>query len=269
MNFHKRFQVAPKQTVKLSRHDPEFTGVYKDKEQAQPELEKVLRKLSHLQALHYADGRNALLIVLQAMDTGGKDGTIRSVFSGVNPQGCRVTSFKVPSAEEAAHDFLWRVHQAVPPKGYIGIFNRSHYEEVLIVRVHNLVPKPVWSARYHQINMFEEILAANGVTILKFFLHISKEEQKNRLVSRLDNPEKNWKFNANDLEERKRWGDYTRAYEDLLSRCSRETAPWFIIPANKKWFRNLAVASVIVQTLENLQMKYPKPAKGLSKIVVK
>ncbi|MDB6031592.1 MAG: polyphosphate:nucleotide phosphotransferase, family [Verrucomicrobiales bacterium] len=259
MDFRKRFIVSPGKKVNLSKHDPAFTGDYKDKARAKEEFEKFSAKLITLQNAFYADSSKALLIVLQAMDTGGKDGTIRHVFSGVNPEGCRVTAFKAPSQDELAHDFLWRIHAAIPPKGYIGIFNRSHYEDVLIVRVHNLVPKEVWSRRYDQINEFENILTENNVTVLKIFLHISKDEQKRRLDARRQDPEKNWKFNPDDLKERKHWDDYTKAYEEALTRCSTKAAPWFVIPADNKWFRNLAVLKIVTQTLEGLKPRYPKP----------
>jgi len=269
MNFGKRFRVTPGHKVKLSRFDPDDTAGFKDKSEAKDLLEKNISRLSDLQYLLYAENERALLIVLQAMDAGGKDGTIRHVMSGVNPQGCRVTSFKVPSAEEASHDFLWRIHKAVPARGGIGIFNRSHYEDVLIVRVHGLVPKSVWEQRYGQINAFERILADNNVTILKFFLNISKDEQKARLKSRLKDADKNWKISPADIDERKYWDDYMKAYEDALTRCSTDWAPWYIIPANGKWFRNLAVSQIIVETLERFDMKFPPPAHDLSKIVVK
>jgi PPK2 family polyphosphate:nucleotide phosphotransferase len=268
MNFRKSFIVKPGQKVRLSRFDPADTNGFDDKAAAAGLLQRNIERLAKLQDRLYAEHRHALLIVLQAMDAGGKDGTVRHVMSGVNPQGCRVTSFKAPTAEELAHDFLWRIHQAVPDKGEIGIFNRSHYEDVLIVRVHDLVPKSVWSARYAQINHFEQTLAASGVTILKFFLHISRAEQRDRLEARLHDPDKNWKMNPADLVERKRWDDYTIAYEDALSRCSTDWAPWFIIPANKKWFRNVAVSGIIVAALERLDPQYPKPAPGLAKLKV-
>jgi PPK2 family polyphosphate:nucleotide phosphotransferase len=188
--------------------------------------------------------------------------------SGINPQGVRVTSFKKPTEEELAHDFLWRIHQAVPPRGMIGIFNRSHYEDVLIVRVHQLVPKKVWQKRYEQINNFEHLLADNGVTILKFYLHISKEEQKERFQARLDEPHKRWKFNPADLSERALWGDYRQAFEDVFERCSTTQAPWYVVPANKKWYRNLAISEVILQTLMDLDMKYPEPAEDLDDIII-
>jgi PPK2 family polyphosphate:nucleotide phosphotransferase len=222
--------------------------------------------LEELQYKLYADNRHALLVVLQALDAGGKDGTIRHVMTGFNPQGCHVTSSKVPSAEEADHDYLWRIHKALPPRGDIGIFNRSHYEDVLVVRVHDLVPKKVWSRRYDQINAFEKILAENGMTIVKFFLHISKEEQKRRFQARLDDKAKHWKLAAGDFEERKHWDDYVEAYEDCLRRCSTAHAPWYVIPSDKKWFRNLAVSSILVETLEALDLEYPEPSLDISTI---
>ncbi len=267
MNFIKRFEVRPGRKFHLRDCDPGETGNV-TKASAQPLLAKNIQRLAELQYQLYAENKRALLIILQAMDAGGKDGTIRHVFSGLNPQGCRVTSFKAPSADELAHDFLWRIHRAVPAKGEIGVFNRSHYEDVLIVRVHNLVPKSVWSKRYEQINRFERHLADNHVVILKFFLHISKDEQKERLEARLRDPRKNWKFEPRDLEERKLWDDYRRAYEAALIRCSTDHAPWFIIPANKKWFRDLAISAIIVDTLEKLDMQFPKPKYDLAKLKV-
>jgi PPK2 family polyphosphate:nucleotide phosphotransferase len=243
--------------IKLSKYDPGDTFHYDD-ENFQDKLAKTLKRLDELQELLYAEKKHALLIVLQGMDTAGKDGTIRHVMSGVSPTGCSVTSFKVPNSEELAHDFLWRVHKAVPAKGIIGIFNRSHYEDVLVVRVHKLVPKDVWKARYNEINRFEKNLAENGVTILKFFLHISKQEQKKRLDERMQDPRKKWKLSKSDEKERKLWDDYVVAYEALLSRCTTEYAPWFIIPSDHKWFRNLAVSQIIVEALEDLDMHYPK-----------
>ena len=210
--------------------------------------------------------KRALLIVLQGLDTGGKDGTIRHVMSGVNPQGCKVTPFKVPAGEETDHDFLWRIHHAVPGFGYIGIFNRSHYEDVLVVRVHNIVPKSQWSRRYDQINNFEEFLTQNNVKILKFFLHISKDEQKKRLMDRIDDPDKHWKISEADFNERRFWNDYTAAYEDALTKCSTDAAPWYVIPSNKKWFRNLAVSHIIAETLEEMDLKLPKPSIDVKKL---
>jgi PPK2 family polyphosphate:nucleotide phosphotransferase len=269
MNFTKRFIVKPSRNVRLSRHDPDDTAGFKDKERAAEQLARNIQRLADLQHRFYAENQRALLVVFQAMDAAGKDGTIRQVMSGLNPQSCRVTSFKAPTADELDHDYFWRIHHAVPARGEIGIFNRSHYEEVLIVRVRNLVPKSVWSKRYAQINDFERLLTDNGVVIRKFFLHISKDEQRERMKARLHNPQKNWKFNPGDLAERQHWGDYQRAYEDALSQCSPQRAPWFIIPANKKWFRNLAVSSILVETLEELDPQYPKPLPGLSRIRVR
>jgi PPK2 family polyphosphate:nucleotide phosphotransferase len=261
-------QIPRGEKIRLKDFDPDYTGQYKDKDGAKAQTEKNIARLAELQEVMYAEGRHALLIILQAMDAGGKDGTIKKVMSGVNPQGCRVTSFKVPTPEELSHDFLWRVHQHVPPRGYIGIFNRSHYEDVLIVRVHNLVPKVVWRERYEQINNFEKLLADNGVTILKFFLHISKDEQKQRLQERLDDKSKNWKFNPGDLKARALWDDYMAAYEDAINKCNTPWAPWHIVPANKKWYRNLAIAERLVEALESLDMKYPPAPEGIEKIVI-
>lgn len=222
--------------------------------------------LPELQQRLYAEGRQALLIILQAMDAGGKDGTIRRVMSVLNPQGCRVTSFKAPTPEDLAHDFLWRVHTAAPRRGEIMIFNRSHYEDVLIVRVRGLVPKAVWSARYAQINAFEELLASQGVRILKFFLHIGRAEQKRRLQERLDDPSKHWKVNPADVEERRRWDDYQDAYEEAIRRCSTPVAPWYVVPADHKWVRNAVIARVVRETLEDMNPRYPEPACDVGKI---
>jgi PPK2 family polyphosphate:nucleotide phosphotransferase len=216
----------------------------------------------------YAENRRSVLLVLQGMDTSGKDGTIRTVTSGVNPQSCQVVPFKQPSAEELDHDFLWRIHQAVPRRGNIGIFNRSHYEDVLVVRVHKLVPEAQWHKRYDQINAFEELLVEGGITLLKCFLHVSKDEQKKRLQARLDDPDKRWKFNHGDLDERKLWDDYQRAYEDALTRCNTAHAPWYIVPADRKWYRNLVVSQILREALEKLNPKFPPSAEGLDGIVV-
>ena len=258
MDFCKRLRVEPGRKVRLADCDPDDTPGADGKKEARSLLDNNVKRLAELQYLLYAESSRALLIVLQAMDAGGKDGAIRRVMGPMNPQGCEVTSFKGPTAEDLAHDFLWRVHKAVPAKGVIGIFNRSHYEDVLIVRVRDLAPKSVWSKRYGQINAFEKILAQNDVHILKFFLHISAAEQLERLMARLDEPDKHWKATIGDFEERKHWDDYQRAYEEALGRCSTDAAPWFIIPANKKWFRDLAVSQIIVETLEKLDMKFPK-----------
>jgi PPK2 family polyphosphate:nucleotide phosphotransferase len=267
MNSHK-LMVKPGARVKLVDRHADDTHGY-TREDATQEVLVYRARMAELQELLYAERKHSLLIVLQAMDAGGKDGTIRTVMSGVNPQSCQVTSFKAPTPEELGHDFLWRVHKACPIKGDIGIFNRSHYEDVLIVRVHKLVPKAVWSKRYEYINVFERVLADSGVKILKFFLHISKDEQKKRFEQRLEEPNKMWKANPADFEERKLWDDYIDAFEDALTNCSTQVAPWHIIPANKKWFRNLAVSQVIVEALESLHMKYPKLDFDPSKIVIK
>jgi PPK2 family polyphosphate:nucleotide phosphotransferase len=266
MNHH---LVEPGKKIKLAERDPQDTGDFKGgKEDGLKEIAKLNEKLQELQELLYAEGKHKVLVVLQAMDTGGKDGAIRRVFDGVNPQGVKVASFKVPTAEEMAHDYLWRVHKVVPANGELVIFNRSHYEDVLVVRVHNYVPKEVWSKRYEQINAFEKLLAENGTTILKFFLHISKDEQKERLQARLDDPTKHWKFSLGDLGERKLWDDYQSAYEDALSKTSTEYAPWYVVPANRKWYRDLVISKVLVETLEGLKMKYPEPKDDLSGVVI-
>lgn len=258
MDFSRKLMTPLEKKIDLSKYDPANTFGYDHDQKTQTKLAKTIQRLDELQELLYAEKKRALLIVLQGMDTAGKDGTIRHVMSGVSPAGCSVKSFKVPNSEELAHDFLWRVHKAVPAKGMIGIFNRSHYEDVLVVRVHKLVPKDVWKARYDEINRFERILAENDVKILKFFLHISKEEQKKRLDARKRDPRKKWKLSKSDEKERKRWDDYVAAYEAVLSRCTTEYAPWFIIPSDHKWFRNLAVSQIILETLEDFDMHYPK-----------
>lgn len=262
-------RVRPGRPIRLKEIDADHDAGFPDKAAARAALEKDLERLRDRQRLLYADGRHAMLVVLQAMDTGGKDGTIRHVMSGLNPVACAVTSFKVPSDEERAHDFLWRIHKAVPPHGSIGVFNRSQYEDVLVVRVRELVPPEVWRARYEQINEFERILSRNGVAIVKFFLHISKGEQKRRLQARLDDPEKNWKFNEADLEERKLWGDYIEAYEDALNRCSTEWAPWYVVPANVKWARDAMVARVLVETMDSMSLRHPKVSKKVAKTKIR
>jgi PPK2 family polyphosphate:nucleotide phosphotransferase len=262
------FLVPPGTRVSLAGYDPGYIGDYGGKTEAKAGLKRNTERLQELQEVMWAEGKHSLLIVLQAMDAGGKDGTIKHVMGGVNPQGCQVTSFKVPSKEELAHDYLWRIHKATPKRGYIGIFNRSHYEDVLVVRVHNLVPEAVWSKRYEQINHFEKLLADSGTTILKFFLHISKEEQKERFEARLANPAKNWKFSMGDVEERAYWDDYMLAFEDVLSKCSTPWAPWYVVPSNRKWFRNLVVSETIIETLENLDMRFPPPLPNADQIVV-
>jgi PPK2 family polyphosphate:nucleotide phosphotransferase len=256
--------IKPGKKVDLSEFDPADTGGFEGgKAQAHTKLLKLTTELESLQELLYAEHRHKLLIVLQAMDTGGKDGTIRRVFEGVNPQGVRVASFKAPTAIELDHDYLWRIHQCLPGKGEMVIFNRSHYEDVLVVRVHELVPPEVWKKRYDQINAFEKMAYEEGTTILKFFLHISPEEQKKRLLARLKDETKQWKFNPADLKERQLWKIYMQAYEEVLTRTSTDYAPWFLIPADKKWYRDWAVATIIIDTLKDLGMKYPKPAFDL------
>lgn len=262
------FLVPPGSQVTLSDYDASYTGSYRSKAETKAELKRNVEGLRDLQEILWAEGNHALLIVLQAMDAGGKDGTIKHVMRGVNPQGCQVTSFKVPTEEELDHDFLWRIHKATPRRGLIGIFNRSHYEDVLVVRVHGLVPEGVWQKRYEQINQFEKLLADTGTTILKFFLYISKDEQKERFEARLRDPKKNWKFSIKDVEERKLWDKYMAAYEDALSRCSTPWAPWHIIPADKKWFRNLALSEIVVQALEGLGLRYPPPLPGAESIEI-
>jgi PPK2 family polyphosphate:nucleotide phosphotransferase len=263
----KRYRVKPGSQVDLSEWDPnDVSAAPGGKDEGRQRLEELNRRLAELQELLYAEHQRKVLVVLQALDTGGKDGTIRHVFQGVNPQGVRVANFKRPTPQELDHDFLWRVHKQAPGRGEIVIFNRSHYEDVLAVRVHNLVPHTVWSKRYAHITDFERLLADEGTTILKFFLHIDPEEQKKRLLARLEKPTKRWKFNPDDLEERKLWPDYTRAYEDAIGQTSVEWAPWYVVPANHKWYRNIVVGTVIVETLEALDMRYPEPNFDSEKI---
>lgn len=261
------YLVKPASTLTLSDYDPSDTGDYDKnddgKEKAKAATEKLIDRLSGLQERLYANSSHSLLIVLQGMDTSGKDGTIKNVMSGVNPQGCKVVTFKTPSTEELAHDFLWRVHQKAPAKGQIGIFNRSHYEDVLITRVHQRISARMIKQRFNQIKEFEELLSENGTVIRKFFLHISKDEQKQRLEARICDPEKRWKFDIHDLEERELWAKYTEAFEDVLSATSTDCAPWYVIPANHKWYRNLIVAEHIVAAVESMKLKTPPPPEGI------
>jgi len=266
MNDRERFLVQPDTKVDLSSTDPGYTGKHENKASTKEEMAELSQRMCDLQGLLYAEGRHALLICLQALDAGGKDGTIVHVFGAMNPLGTRVHAFKVPTEEEAKHDFLWRVHGQTPMRGEVAIFNRSHYEDVLVVRVHNLVPKSVWSKRYDLINEFEKNLAEAGTTILKFFLHISKDEQLRRFKKRLDNPNKNWKVNEADYEERKHWSEYMKAYEEALSRTSVPHAPWFVIPADHKWFRNLTISRIVVETMESLGMKRPPATADIEAI---
>lgn len=264
-----KYKVSPKpgSAVNLQQYDPDYHESY-DEQEAESELINLKAKIENLQERLYAEGRQSLLVVFQAMDTGGKDGVIKKVLEGINPQGVRVTSFKAPTPEELAHDFLWRVHQYAPPRGYIGVFNRSHYEDVLVVRVNNIVPKSVWKTRYDAINQFEKLLASNGTRILKFYLHISKDEQKQRLLARLADPQKQWKFAMGDLPVREQWDDYMKAYEVMLERCNTDYAPWHIIPANHKWYRDLVVAKTILVALEDMNPQFPAPEAGLDKVVI-
>ncbi|TXN26708.1 polyphosphate kinase 2 family protein [Methylobacterium sp. WL19] len=259
--------VQPGEALDLAAIDANADGGL-DKEASKQALLVEHGRIQELQERLYAEHRRSLLVVLQAIDTGGKDGTIRSVFEGVNPQGCRVWSFKVPSAEERDHDFLWRYHAKVPGRGMIGVFNRSHYEDVLVVRVKSLEPEGVWRPRYDLINDFERMLTLSGVTVLKFFLHISKDEQKERLEARIADPEKHWKFDAADLVERQSWDAYQGAFTDALSRCSTSHAPWHVVPANRKWYRNLLVARTIANTLEAMDPRYPDAQPGIAELTV-
>jgi PPK2 family polyphosphate:nucleotide phosphotransferase len=265
----RQYLVKPGEKVDLSKWDPNDTGDFKGgKKEGLAEVAKLNVELEVLQEMLFAEHKHKVLIVVQAMDTGGKDGVIRRVFDGVNPQGVRVASFKVPTQEELDHDYLWRVHKVTPGAGEMVIFNRSHYEDVLVVRVHNYVPPAVWKKRFDQINQFERLLAENGTTILKFYLHIDQDEQKERLQARLDEPHKRWKFRLGDLEERKLWPDYMQGYEDVLSKTSTKYASWFIVPANRKWYRDLVISTVLVDTLKGLKMKFPEPEENLDGIVV-
>jgi PPK2 family polyphosphate:nucleotide phosphotransferase len=248
--------VKPGTRVRLAKLDPGATHGF-DKDTAAPLLDRELARLTELQDRFWAESKRSVLIVLQGIDAAGKDGTIQKVMEAFNPQGCTVSAFKVPSTEELAHDYLWRIHKRVPGKGEIGIFNRSHYEDVLVVRVHDLVPATVWKARYDQINAFEAHLAANGTTVIKFFLSIDRDEQRERFQARYDDPTRHWKFSMGDLEERKRWDDYQTAFDEALTRTSTDAAPWYVIPANRKWFRNLAVASIVADTMADLRPSYP------------
>jgi PPK2 family polyphosphate:nucleotide phosphotransferase len=261
----KKTLVAPGKPIRLDTHDPAATNGF-HKRGAEARLEVLGRQLRELQTVLAAAHDQKVLIVLQGMDTSGKDGTISHVFQHVNPQGVKVARFNVPTADEIAHDFLWRVHAQVPAAGEMVIFNRSHYEDVLAPRVHATVPPSVWKKRYRRINDFEALLIDTGTTILKFFLHISKEEQKRRLTARLEDPAKIWKFERGDLRERKFWSEYRVAYEELLRKTSTKQSPWRIIPADRKWHRNLLVAGALVETMQKMNLRYPKPAPGLEKV---
>ncbi len=266
MKIKSPYLVKPHTRVDLKKTPTSDMGGFKSEQAAAAVLVEQRRKFAELQEIFYASQKKALLIVLQGMDTAGKDGTIRHIFSGVSPQGCDVTAFKVPTPLEAHHDFLWRAHKAVPPRGMIGIFNRSHYEDVLSPRVHGLITAKVARRRLDDINNFEDMLADNDVVILKFFLHISHKEQTSRLQSRIDRSKKNWKLTEADIHERKFWPQYEHAYWDILSTTSRKDAPWFIIPSDNKWFRNIAISKVLVDVMDGLKLSYPEPALNLAKL---
>ena len=266
MNYRETFRVAQDTKLNLTKIDPDFTNKHDDKTSAEPEIADQVKRLRDLQYLLYAEGKRSLLICLQAMDAAGKDGTINHVLGGMNPQGCKVYGFKAPSKEELAHDFLWRIHARTPAKGEVAIFNRSHYEDVLVARVHKLVPKEVWSQRYQMINEFERELVANGTQIVKIFLHISAEEQLRRFKQRLEDPARHWKISEGDYAERRLWPQYRQAYEDAINLTSTKHAPWYVVPANHKWFRNLAVSNIIVDTLKSLDMSFPAPMVDIRKI---
>ena len=262
------YRAKPAEHLALADVDPNESEHYRKKKDVLKELEAQRRRIRDLQERLYAENQQGLLVVLQAMDTGGKDGTIKHVFGGVNPQGCRISSFKAPSAEEANHDPLWCYHKSAPARGRIGIFNRSHYEDVLVVRVKGIVPEEVWRERYGLINEFERNLTRSGITVLKFFLHISKDEQKRRLESRLADPDKRWKFSKNDIKERAFWDDDQAAFEDAINECSTSYAPWYIVPANKKWYRNLVVARTIADTLKGMDPQFPPAEQGLGNVTI-
>ena len=267
MNLAKRLKVEPGSKVKLSDIDPDFHGAHKSEDEAKAELQHNLNRITELQRKLYADRRHCLLIVLQGIDGAGKDGTCWHVVSAMDPQGVSVTGFKQPSAEERDHDFLWRVHPHAPGLGQVAVFNRSHYEDVLVVRVHDLVPKHVWKQRYDFINDWERLLVdEKNTTILKFFLYISKEEQLSRFKDRLDDPARQWKISDSDYSERKLWDKYIDAFETAISKCSTKHAPWFVIPANHKWFRNLAVSEIVVRAMEDMNLSLPKPTVDLQQI---
>jgi len=266
VEYRKKFVVEPGSKVRLDRVDPSYTGTFDCEDEVKAKIDKDLDRLRDLQQKLYAEHRRALMVVLQGLDAGGKDGTVRHVFSGLNPLGASAHAFKEPTAEEQAHDFLWRVHKLTPAHGHVGIFNRSHYEDVLVVRVHELVPKEVWSKRYERINEFEKNLAQSGTRIVKFFLHISKEEQLRRFEQRLTDPQKQWKISEADYAERACWDDYVHAYEDALERCSTERAPWYVIPADHKWFRNFAVARIVADTLDEMDIRIPPPSVDIAEM---
>ena len=263
--YYKSFQIKPSTRIRLGKWDPKFIGEHTKKE-ALRKIEKLREQISDMQMRLYAEHQRSLLICLQGQDASGKDGVVRHVIGSMNPEGCRVVNFKEPTKEELDHDFLWRIEHQMPRKGEVVIFNRSHYEDVLIVRVHDLVPKSIWSRRYKQINDFEQRQLANGTHILKFFLHISKEEQLERFEQRLDDPAKRWKISEADYTEREYWEEYEKAYEEVFAKCNSTAAPWFLIPADHKWFRDLAISEIIVAALEALKIQVPKPTVDIADI---
>jgi PPK2 family polyphosphate:nucleotide phosphotransferase len=266
-NYLKKLVVKPGSKIRLKHLDPGYHGKHESHKSALPEIQRYVQKMEQLQYLMYAERKHSLLIVLQGLDAAGKDGVVRHVLTGMNPSGCVESNFKQPTAEEIAHDFLWRVHPHLPAKGSVAIFNRSHYEDVLVVRVHGLVPEKVWSKRYDEINDFEKLIAIqNNTTILKFFLHISKQEQLTRFAKRLGDPTRRWKISESDYKERDYWKDYIEAFEDVLSKTSTEHAPWFIVPSNHKWFRDLSISQIITRTMEEMKMQLPKPTVNLAEI---
>jgi len=266
MDYRERFFVDPGQKLRLGKVDPGYKGDHESAETAKQETERFRGKLTHQQALLYAEHKHSVLVVLQAMDAGGKDGTVNHVFGALNPQGTRVVGFKQPTPVELAHDFLWRVHPHAPGRGEVVIFNRSHYEDVLVPRVHKLIDKATWTARYERICEFEAGLADDGTTILKFFLHISKKEQLARFAERLEDPKRNWKISESDYLERALWDDYMAAFEDAIDATSTREAPWYVIPSNHKWFRNLAVSQIMADSMATLGMACPEPSVDLAKI---
>lgn len=266
MRYDQEFMVQPGSKLRLDRIDPACKGSHESHEKAGPEIAASLAKMDQLQSLLYADASQSLLVVLQALDAAGKDGVVRHLFTGMNPQGTRVVSFKQPSAEESAHDFLWRVHRHAPARGEVVIFNRSHYEDVLVVRVHGLVPRDTWSKRYALINDFEKMLTDHGTRILKFYLHISPDEQLERFRQRLDDPQRQWKISESDYAERSLWPQYVEAYQEAIEHTTTRTAPWFVIPANHKWFRNLAIAEIISATMDEMGLKLPSPRVDLAEM---
>jgi len=266
-DYRKKLIVKPGSKIRLKHFDPGYHGKHESHKSALSEIQENLQKMEELQYRMYAEDKHSLLIVLQGLDAAGKDGVVRHVLTGMNPSGCVSVNFKQPTKEELAHDFLCRVHPHVPAKGSVAIFNRSHYEDVLVARVHGLVPEKVWSKRYDQINDFERLITTeNNTRILKFFLHISKDEQLARFKKRLDDPARQWKISDSDYKEREYWGDYVKAFEDVLTKTSPDHAPWFIIPSNHKWFRDLAISQILVRQMEGMDMQLPKPTVNLAEI---